>query len=539
MVKVNTAVFGHGARGRKYASHPDINVVAVCDPSHINTALATKDHGDVDIYADYAEFLAQGKLAGVDLVIVASPDRTHASIAIAVLQTGYNLLLEKPMGVTLDECLAVAAAARAARVYFRVCHIMNDMPANLLIAKLVAAGEIGKVVSVDHTEGVGNLHFVRSFVRGNWNDPETSSPVIVAKGSHDFGLLIKWLGTADVTKVWATGKQKIFTAENKPAAALGATECTKCPLYETCMHSSREYIEAYPIAGSLLGTGPVKHPLKCMISEGNSLQDLEDVLATTPYGKCVYGDAGGKQPEDITVMMEFENGVTTTHRQTAFSSGVCVRKTVITGTLGVLRCENDLKITVEKFPGAVKISRVRGVDLYEPSGGVDEYDFTEEIAAALSHGMGGHGGADYLFTTQVVRDVTTFDPADTEKNVAEALAPFVLAYHAEAARVTGEVVTIPPQVDHSGVYEEPSLPSVIWTVKLVGGIEYEAVSDGRLVVWDCEARLPPLHIPPSHIPMTFQADTDSFESVEEKVSFDFDGSEMRYKAFVLPLAWRV
>jgi hypothetical protein len=518
MVKVNTAVVGHGARGRKYASHPDIHVVAVCDPSHINTALATKDHGDVDIYADYAEFLAQGKLAGVDMVIVASPDRTHASIAIAVLQAGYNLLLEKPMGVTLDECLAVAAAARAAKVWFRVCHIMNEMPANLLIAKLVAAGEIGMVVSVDHTEGVGLHHFARSYVRGTWRDEKTC-PVIVAKGSHDFGLLIKWLGTADVTKVWATGKQRIFTAENKPAAALGATECTKCPLYDTCMHSSREYIEAYPMAGSPLGAGPVKHPLKCMISEGDSLQDLEDVLATTPYGKCVYGDTGGNQPEDITIGMEWKGGMTTTHRQTAFSSGVCVRRTEITGTLGVLRCENE-QITVEKFPGAVKISRVRGVDLYEPSGGVDVYDFTEEIAAALSHGMGGHGGADYLFTTQVVRDVMTFDPADTEKNVTEALAPFVLAYHAEAARVTGEAVTIPPQIDHSGVYEVPALPCVIWTVKLVGGTKYEAVSNGRIVA------------------MTFEADTDSFESVEEKVSFDLDGSEMRYKVLVLPLSWR-
>lgn len=521
MVKVNTAVVGHGARGRKYASHPDIHVVAVCDPSHINTALATKDHGDVDIYADYAEFLAQGKLAGVDMVIVASPDRTHASIAIAVLQAGYNLLLEKPMGVTLEECLAVAAAARAAKVWFRVCHIMNEMPANLLIANLVAAGEIGRVVSVDHTEGVGLHHFARSYVRGAWR---YGTPVIVAKGSHDFGLLIKWLGTADVTKVWATGKQRIFTAENKPAAALGATECTMCPLYDTCMHSSREYTEAYPWAGSPLGAGPVKHPLKCMISEGDSLQDLEDVLLTTPYGKCVYGDTGGTQPEDITVMMEFENGhqngVTTTYRQTAFSSGVCVRKTVITGTLGVLRCENDLKITVEKLPGAVKIHRLGDVTVREQSGGVDEYDFTEEIAAALSHGMGGHGGADWLFTTQVVRDVTTFDPADTEKNVTEALAPFVLAYHAETARVTGEAVTIPPWVDHSGVYEVPALPCVIWTVKLVGGTKYEAVSNGRIVA------------------MTFEADTDSFKSVEEKVSFDLDGSEMRYKVLVLPLSWR-
>lgn len=80
-------------------------------------------------------------LAGddVDAVLVACPNAYHAEVALAALETGRHVLVEKPMCITLREADALAAAQRASGRVLQVGYMRRHAPALAEAARLVAA----------------------------------------------------------------------------------------------------------------------------------------------------------------------------------------------------------------------------------------------------------------------------------------------------------------------------------------------------------------------------------------------------------------
>ena len=99
---IRVAVLGFGARGRTFADliHNDsvpATVVAVADPRPQARALAAARGVPADrIATDWRAFFASN--VDCDAVVVATMDRDHAGPALACLERGHHLLLEKPMG---------------------------------------------------------------------------------------------------------------------------------------------------------------------------------------------------------------------------------------------------------------------------------------------------------------------------------------------------------------------------------------------------------------------------------------------------------
>ena len=83
----------------------------------------------------------------VDLVIIATPNFTHAEIAVAAARAGKHILCEKPMSNDLAEGKAMAEAAAAAGVKTLVDFIYTKCPANLLAKKLMESGKLGSFVT--------------------------------------------------------------------------------------------------------------------------------------------------------------------------------------------------------------------------------------------------------------------------------------------------------------------------------------------------------------------------------------------------------
>lgn len=129
-----------------------IQVVSLADPNtrHLSNlvAQAAKTQSEVPAtFADYREMLAHEPL---DVVIVATPDHWHALPAIAAMQAGADLYLEKPVSVDVIEGEALVAAARK---YGRVVQVNTQRRSNKLYLeakeKYITSGRLGKIGLVE------------------------------------------------------------------------------------------------------------------------------------------------------------------------------------------------------------------------------------------------------------------------------------------------------------------------------------------------------------------------------------------------------
>ena len=359
------AVIGAGNRGEIYASwakkHPDrLRVVAVCDPDPVKRRRLADLHGIKDefLFDDWRK-LTEKRIA--DAAVVATPDRTHFEIASGMLETGYPLLLEKPMGLTPDQCLSLVELADKKSLPVLVCHVLRYTNLFHKIEELIREGSIGRVQSVYHAEEIAAFHMAHSYVRGRWGRVKDSSPIVLAKCSHDLDLLRVFAG-ARARKIFSTGGLRHFTSQAMPEGA--ADQCTDGCIHEkNCPHFAPDlYLTARPIktmlassprffvrqlargflnfprAARLVGLGRIVDwrgwPVST-ITENLTEEGILQALREGPYGRCVY-KCENDQPDHQNTIIEYENGssgVLAFHGFAALES----RRTRVTGDEGTIR----------------------------------------------------------------------------------------------------------------------------------------------------------------------------------------------------------
>ena len=118
---IRTAVVGVGYLGRfhaqKYASLPNSHLVGVADPSAKARSAVAAELG-VAAYADYRELLGH-----VDAVSIVTPTPLHFEVAKDFLDAGANVLVEKPMTVTVEEGERLIELARRADRILQIGHL--------------------------------------------------------------------------------------------------------------------------------------------------------------------------------------------------------------------------------------------------------------------------------------------------------------------------------------------------------------------------------------------------------------------------------
>ncbi|UBU15445.1 Gfo/Idh/MocA family protein [Nonomuraea gerenzanensis] len=403
---VTLAVVGAGSRGTSYARHATATgrarVVAVADPL---AGRRDRFPGAVP-YADWRELAALPRQA--DAVVIATQDRDHVEPAVRFAELGYDILLEKPMAVSEDDCRAIVTAAERSGAVFAVCHVLRYTPYTRALKALLDEGRIGEIVSVQHLEPVGWWHQAHSYVRGNWRRADESTFMLLAKSCHDLDWLVHLTGK-QVTRVSSFGGLHHFRPENRPEGA--ADRCLDCSVEPSCPYSAKRIY--LPLAGDH------SWPLS-VLTDDVSEEGVLAALRTGPYGRCVYACDNDVVDHQV-VNLEFEGGTTASFTMTGFTPAQH-RQTRIFGTRGSIEGDGE-HLTVHDFV----TGRSSVVDT-RPSG-----DGTAR---------GGHGGGDEALVEAFLTAVATRDRTPILSSPAQSLHSHLIAWAAERSRLTGETVPL-------------------------------------------------------------------------------------------------
>ena len=169
-------VIGCGSRGQRYtdimadAYGEDFEIVAVAEPIASRRNYMKEKHGlSGDMcFESWEPLLSLPRLA--DVALISTMDRDHYAPAMRAIELGYNLLLEKPIAPTPEQCREIQLAAEKKGVFVLVCHVLRYTSFYSAVKKAINDGKIGRVRSIEMTEHVGMAHFIDSFVRGKWNN---------------------------------------------------------------------------------------------------------------------------------------------------------------------------------------------------------------------------------------------------------------------------------------------------------------------------------------------------------------------------------
>jgi predicted dehydrogenase len=146
--EVRVGLAGLGSMGRNHlrviASRPNTRLAAVADPDADALAAATAQTG----VAGFAEPLAMIAEAELDAVVIAAPTTSHLALALAAIERGIAVLVEKPLAPTVDEALQIVAASRATGVPVQVGHVERFNPAVRELGRLLGEGWLSTVFAI-------------------------------------------------------------------------------------------------------------------------------------------------------------------------------------------------------------------------------------------------------------------------------------------------------------------------------------------------------------------------------------------------------
>jgi predicted dehydrogenase len=129
--------------------HPGAELVAAANWRRPSLAKLAERYGVPRTTTDWRELAGD---PGVDAVVIGTPNALHAEQAIAFLEAGKHVLVEKPMTRNLGEADAVLAAAASSSARLMVAHCWRFHPDVRALRARVSAGELGQVVK---TRGYG------------------------------------------------------------------------------------------------------------------------------------------------------------------------------------------------------------------------------------------------------------------------------------------------------------------------------------------------------------------------------------------------
>ena len=184
--RVRTAHVGVGGMGKAdlkaIASHPLVDVVALCDVDSKNLAAASKQYPNAKTYIDYRIMLKEME-NDIDAVIVSTPDHTHAPVSMMAMNMGKAVYCQKPLTHHISESRDMAKLANKAGLVTQMGIQVHSFYDYKLATHLIQSGIIGKV------------KYVKAWSPKNWGyDGEAAKGEDKIPKELDWNL---WLGTAE------------------------------------------------------------------------------------------------------------------------------------------------------------------------------------------------------------------------------------------------------------------------------------------------------------------------------------------------------
>lgn len=148
--KLNIAcigVGGMGASNTRSLAELGENIYALCDVDEEYAAETLYNYPKAKRYVDFREMLDKEK--EIDAVMVATPDNTHATIAIYAMQMGKHAFVQKPLTRTIYEARRMAEVAEETGVATQMGNQGHNFEGTIKIVEWIRQGAIGGVTKVD------------------------------------------------------------------------------------------------------------------------------------------------------------------------------------------------------------------------------------------------------------------------------------------------------------------------------------------------------------------------------------------------------
>ena len=198
MKTISVGVIGWGFMGKTHAQalrsialfYPgidfEVRLRCVCTRRLEKAREAMQAAGFESCTDDWRELIAR---EDIDVVSICTPNALHEEMAIAALEAGKHVYLDKPVAVTGESAMRIARAAEASRGFTRVAFNNRYMPSMLRAKQLIEEGRIGEI-----------MHFEARYLHSGSVDPkkpigwkqQLQGGTLLDMGSHALDL-VTWL----------------------------------------------------------------------------------------------------------------------------------------------------------------------------------------------------------------------------------------------------------------------------------------------------------------------------------------------------------
>ncbi|WP_420114958.1 Gfo/Idh/MocA family protein [Pseudactinotalea sp.] len=208
MSDLRIGVVGAGARVGlvRHLAGAGGEVVALADPDQSGVErLAAQIGRTVPRFDSVAQLVTDGP--HLDAAIVLTPDDTHEEVAVALLEAGVAVYLEKPIAITTEGADRILQVAHHTGAKLYVGHNMRHMPVIRQMKAIIDRGDIGEVKAVwcRHFVGDGGDYYFK-----DWHaERARTTSLLLQKGAHDLDV-IHWLAGGVARDVVGIGDLALY-----------------------------------------------------------------------------------------------------------------------------------------------------------------------------------------------------------------------------------------------------------------------------------------------------------------------------------------
>ncbi len=173
------------------------NIYAIAEKNEAKLNSFANKFQPIAVYQDVVDMIMDDK---IDLIDICLPTPFHKEIAVRALLNNKNVLLEKPIALSLDDALEIKKAAQKSSAEFMVAHVLRFWPEYSIIRKQINQKSLGKIKEIY----ASRFNEPPLWSDGTWiMDENQSGGLIIDLMIHDIDF-IAW-NFGKIKRVWSTG----------------------------------------------------------------------------------------------------------------------------------------------------------------------------------------------------------------------------------------------------------------------------------------------------------------------------------------------
>jgi len=211
MTPLKIAVVGPGLMGKKHiellANNPDCQLAALVAPDHVPHHKLANQLG-VSLFHSVEDMIASESLDGI---IIASPNIFHAEQAIACINAGIPVLIEKPISHTFQSAKKIVDLTIKIEAKVLIGHHRAHSPILMAARKTIQNDELGKIVVI-----MGSSLFYKPheyFLAGPWRQEPGGGPILINL-IHEIGIFRSLCGEIVAVQAIASSSTRKFAVED-------------------------------------------------------------------------------------------------------------------------------------------------------------------------------------------------------------------------------------------------------------------------------------------------------------------------------------